>query len=62
MEGVRSLLEATGANVEMFKDPGVDLGSAGLALGILVLSGTLAGIIPAQRAVSIRPVDALRAE
>ena len=29
---------------------------------ILVIAGTLAGIIPARRAVSISPVDALRAD
>ena len=62
MEVIRSLLESTGANVQMFKNPGVDLEHAVLALVVLVISGTLAGIIPAQRAVSVSPVDALRAE
>ena len=62
MEGVRSALVKTGANVQMFKNPGVDLEHAVLALAILVISGTLAGIIPAQRAISVSPVDALRAE
>ena len=46
----------------MFKNPGVDLEHAVLALVILVVSGTLAGIVPAQRAISVSPVDALRAE
>jgi len=32
------------------------------ALGLMVLLGTLIGIIPAQRAVSIKPIDALREE
>ena len=32
------------------------------ALGLMVVLGTLIGIIPAQRAVSIKPIDALREE
>ena len=32
------------------------------ALGLMILLGTLIGIIPAQRAVSIKPIDALREE
>lgn len=46
----------------MFHNPGVDIGVALKALGILVSSGLLAGLIPARKAVAIRPVDALRAE
>ncbi len=60
MEAVRSALAGAG-NVQMFRNPGVDLEHAALALLILVISGTLAGVIPAQRAISISPVDALRA-
>jgi putative ABC transport system permease protein len=44
----------------MFLNPNVSLGSALQALLILILSGTLAGLIPAQRAVAISPVEALR--
>ena len=62
MEGLRSFLISSGADIQMFKNPGVDLSHAVLALAILVVSGTLAGIIPAQRAISVSPVDALRAE
>ena len=32
------------------------------ALGIMIILGTLIGLIPAQRAVSIKPIDALREE
>ncbi len=32
------------------------------ALGLMIILGTLIGLIPAQRAVSIRPIDALREE
>ncbi|MDZ7849227.1 MAG: hypothetical protein U5L96_22295 [Owenweeksia sp.] len=45
-----------------FRNPGVNLGTVLMALGILVVSGVLAGLIPARRAVEVKPVDALRAE
>jgi putative ABC transport system permease protein len=47
---------------EYFKNPQVDFRIALLALGILALVGVLSGIGPALRAVSIRPVEALRDE
>ncbi len=46
----------------MFVHPGVDLTVALKALGILIFSGALAGLIPAQRALEISPVEALRTE
>ncbi len=46
----------------MFLNPGVELEAAMRALLVLVVSGTLAGLMPARRAVSVSPVEALRAE
>lgn len=46
----------------MFADPSVGLGAIITALVILVFSGLLAGFIPAQNAIKIKPVDALRTE
>ncbi len=46
----------------MFLHPGVDLSVALKALAVLIFSGLLAGLIPAQRALEISPVEALRAE
>ncbi|EIA09429.1 ABC transporter permease [Flavobacterium frigoris] len=46
----------------MFADPSVDLTVVFIALFILVGSGLLAGYIPAQTAINIKPVDALRTE
>jgi putative ABC transport system permease protein len=46
----------------MFANPTVDLPVVFFALLILIGSGLLAGFIPAQIAVSVKPVDALRAE
>jgi putative ABC transport system permease protein len=45
-----------------FKNPTVGLDYIAFALIIMVVLGTLIGLIPAQRAVSIRPIDALREE
>jgi putative ABC transport system permease protein len=50
------------ANAQMFVNPDVSLTTAMQSLAILVVSGTVAGLIPAQRAIMIRPVDALRAD
>lgn len=46
----------------MFINPSVGLGAIITALIILVGSGLLAGLIPAQNAIRIKPVDALRTE
>jgi len=55
-------LTSSGAESNMFSNPSVDFVVATRALGALVFSGILAGLIPAYRAVSIKPIDALRDE
>ena len=46
----------------MFVNPAVDLGTIGIAFAILIGSGLLAGFIPAQMAINVKPIDALRDE
>ncbi len=46
----------------MFANPSVDLSVVFIALLILIVSGLLAGLIPAQTAINVKPVDALRTE
>ena len=46
----------------MFLNPSVNLGVVTVALAILIISGLLAGLIPAQQAIKVKPVDALRTE
>ncbi len=59
--GINALLEANGP-VDMFVNPSVNLGVVVSALVILIISGLLAGFIPAQSAIRVRPIDALRTE
>jgi putative ABC transport system permease protein len=51
-----------GDGSNMFMNPEVDLAVALKALAILILSGALAGLIPAARALKIKPIEALRSE
>ncbi|MES2131958.1 MAG: ABC transporter permease [Bacteroidota bacterium] len=61
--GLLELLNAAiGSSGEMFTNPTVDLSVALKALSVLIVSGGIAGFIPASKAVSIKPVDALRSE
>ena len=61
--GLLELLNsAIGESGEMFTNPTVDLSIAVKAITILIVSGALAGLIPARKAVSVKPVEALRSE
>ncbi len=46
----------------MFKNPEVDIKIAVIALVVLIVSGAIAGLIPANRAVRVKPIDAIREE
>jgi putative ABC transport system permease protein len=61
--GLLELLNSVlGDSGEMFTNPTVDLSVAIKALLILIFSGAFAGLIPANKAVSIKPVEALRSD
>lgn len=64
VELVAALLPAagTGGGPQMFQNPGVEPGDALRALTVLVAAGALAGVAPAQRAIAVPPVVALRSE
>jgi putative ABC transport system permease protein len=57
LEGVN---KAIGQDVPMFNNPTVDLNVAVTSLIVLIISGAFAGLIPATKAVSVLPVEALR--
>jgi putative ABC transport system permease protein len=58
------LLELIGSNIdaENFKNPSVDLRIALITVGLLTISGALAGLFPAMRAAYIQPIEALKDE
>ena len=62
LELLNYILVTTGGESNMFANPTVDFNMAITALIILVISGAFAGWIPAKRAISIKPIDALRDE
>ncbi len=63
LELLSMALESGGdSNEVFFRNPEVSFKMAVAALTVLVISGIFAGMIPAKRAVSIKPIDALRDE
>jgi putative ABC transport system permease protein len=59
---VNAVLDSMPSEGMMFANPSVDLTVVFIALLILIGSGLVAGLIPAQTAINVKPVDALRTE
>lgn len=55
-------LESAPSPDMMFINPSVDFVTVLVALGILIFAGLIAGFIPAQNAIKVKPVEALRTE
>jgi putative ABC transport system permease protein len=62
LDGLRFLIDSTGAQLPYFTRPEVNVGVAISATLILVLAGALAGMVPAIQAARIKPIEALRAD
>lgn len=60
LEGLNKLIGDDSGS--MFTNPTVDISIAMKALTVIIIGGLIAGFIPARRAVSIHPVEALRTE
>jgi putative ABC transport system permease protein len=58
--GVLVLSRLHGIEAPSFRNPDGSAGAALSALGIIVLSGVAAGLLPAYRAVSLKPIEAIR--
>ena len=62
IEGVALMMEQFGMQNDFFTNPEIDFGVAISAIGVLVISGILAGLFPGIVAARIHPVVALRDE
>jgi len=49
-----------GDGMSVFKNPTVELSYVLISTGILIISGVIAGYMPARRAVRIKPIEAMR--
>lgn len=65
-EAVNYILEKSAAGapdgMSVFKNPTVELSYVLISTGILIVSGVIAGYMPARRAVRIKPIEAMREE
>ena len=59
---INVLLDNFGTNETLFVNPSVDINTLIISLLLLVFCGLLAGLIPAQTAIKIKPIEALRTE
>ncbi len=66
MEGLNfaleKMLEGGGGDQIFFRNPTVDFATAVSATLILIISGALAGYVPARKAAGVKPIEALRDE
>ena len=55
-------IELFGESIKVMQDPSVGLDVAMEATLLLIVAGTVAGLIPARKAAKVKPIEALRAE
>ncbi|MEG1644192.1 MAG: FtsX-like permease family protein, partial [Bacteroidales bacterium] len=62
LDTANQIISKAGSEDTLFKNPEINIGVALVATSILLLSGLLAGLIPAWRAMQIKAIDAIREE
>jgi putative ABC transport system permease protein len=62
LELTKAILIKLGKSEGMFASPFIDIGTAVLAMGVLILAGAFASVLPAFKAASVNPIDALQNE
>jgi len=62
LEGIGYAMEKMGASDGMFGPPEINLNTALMALAVIIAGGLVAGIIPARKAASVSPIEAIRTE
>lgn len=62
LEGLTTLFIAVGAGDNIFAAPYIDIGTALIALAVLVFCGVAAAVLPAMKAASVNPITALQDE
>jgi len=62
VELIKFILTGMGAEIPGFYKPEVSLEIAFVSLAILVFCGILAGMLPARRAIAMKPIEAIRSE
>lgn len=62
LEGIDTLLEAQAGGGGAMRNPGVEFEIVITALVVLIVAGALAGLLPANRALKVKTIEALRAE
>ena len=55
-------LSLMGESIKVMTDPSVGVGTAIGVTAVLIVAGTLAGMIPASKAAKVRPIEALNAD
>jgi putative ABC transport system permease protein len=62
IEGIARALEAGGGSTNFFANPEVDFRTALAALGVLMIAGVIASLLPAAKAAAVNPIVALQDE
>jgi putative ABC transport system permease protein len=60
IHAIQTMMEKNDMNGEFFRNPEVDLSTVVIAVIILIVSGVLAGLIPALQAAKVNPVVAMK--